>query len=545
MIAIANVSGFYGDRIAAAREIVDAHREGRVHVDVITGDWLAELTMGLLAKQRERTGSGWATTFVTQMTDVLGECLDAGIRVVANAGGLDPAGCAQAVAAIDPRATVAWVTGDDVTERVAGLPHLDTGEVMPDEPLVANAYLGCRGIVAALEAGADVVVTGRVTDAAVVLGPAAWHFGWTEDDLDAMAGAVAAGHVIECGAQATGGNFPFAAEFDATAHIGLPVAEIDADGSAVITKAAGTDGAVTPETVTAQLLYEVDGPRYLTPDVVVRLDTVALTADGPDRVRMAGTRGEPPPGTVKAGAVLPAGWHNEITLVLTGLDIDAKAEQALAALWAGIPGGRDAYDHVATRLLRADHPDPARMTDAVALLTVAVAGDRKRSRGSPAPASRAPSRATRASSPPPRPAPAAPRACSGPCSCPPPTSPRPSASATAPGRCRPPRPPTPRPPTPLPPPPRPPIPRPPTRERRAPSPPRARAPSGHRSAGWSARGRATRAATRRSGCGRARTGRTRGSRAGGTRCTSGGCSGRTPRGAGCDCGRCRTCGRWA
>ncbi|GAA4733085.1 acyclic terpene utilization AtuA family protein [Actinomycetospora chibensis] len=382
MIAIANVSGFYGDRLAAAREIVDAHREGRVHVDVLTGDWLAELTMGLLAKQRERGAGGWATTFVRQMRDVLADCLDAGIVVVANAGGLDPAGCAAEIAVIDERARVAWVGGDDVTEQVRALPpertaHLDTGEPLPDSPVVANAYLGCRGIVAALEAGANVVVTGRVTDAAVVLGPAAWHHGWGVDDLDALAGAVAAGHVIECGAQATGGNFSFAAELDGTEHVGLPVAEIAADGSAVITKAAGTGGAVTVETVTAQLLYEVDGPRYLTPDVVARLDTITLTQEGPDRVRLAGTRGEPPPDTVKVGAVVPAGWHNEVTFVLTGLDVEAKAEHALAALWAGVPGGRKAYDRVETRLLRADRPDPARMTEAVALLTVAVAGSKE------------------------------------------------------------------------------------------------------------------------------------------------------------------------
>ena len=286
MIAIANVSGFYGDRLAAAREIVDAHQQGRVHVDVLTGDWLAELTMGLLAKQRERGAGGWATTFVRQMRDVLADCLDAGILVVANAGGLDPAGCAAEIAAIDERARVAWVGGDDVTEQVRALPpertaHLDTGEPLPDAPVVANAYLGCRGIVAALEAGANVVVTGRVTDAAVVVGPAAWHHGWGVDDLDALAGAVAAGHVIECGAQATGGNFSFAAELDGTEHVGLPVAEIEADGSAVITKAAGTGGAVTVETVTAQLLYEVDGPRYLTPDVVARLDTITLHAGSP------------------------------------------------------------------------------------------------------------------------------------------------------------------------------------------------------------------------------------------------------------------------
>ncbi len=386
MIAIAGVSGFYGDRLAAAREIVDAHREGRVHVDVLTGDWLAELTMGLLAKQRERGAGGWASTFVRQMRDVLADCLDAGILVVANAGGLDPAGCAAEIAAIDERARVAWVGGDDVTDQVRALApeqaaHLDTGEPIPDTPLVANAYLGCRGIVAALEAGANVVVTGRVTDAAVVVGPAAWHHGWggrgDQHDLDALAGAVAAGHVIECGAQATGGNFSFVGELDGTEHVGFPVAEIAADGSAVITKAAGTGGAVTVETVTAQLLYEVDGPRYLTPDVVARLDTITLTQDAADRVRIAGTRGEPPPATVKVGAVVPAGWHNEMTFVLTGLEVEQKAEHALAALWAGVPGGRTAFDRVETRLLRADRPDPARMTEAVSLLTVAVAGSQE------------------------------------------------------------------------------------------------------------------------------------------------------------------------
>ncbi|MFC5137323.1 acyclic terpene utilization AtuA family protein [Actinomycetospora rhizophila] len=382
MIAVANISGFYGDRLAAAREIVDAHLEGRVHVDVLTGDWLAELTMGLLAKQRERGKGGWASTFVRQMQDVLADCLDAGILVVANAGGLDPAGCAAEIAAIDDRARVAWVGGDDVTDVVVGLPaeqtaHLETGEPIPEKPLVANAYLGCRGIVSALEAGANVVVTGRVTDAAVVVGPAAWRHGWGAGDLDALAGAVVAGHVIECGAQATGGNFSFAGELPGTEHVGLPVAEIAVDGSAVITKAAGTGGAVTVETVTAQLLYEVDGPRYLTPDVSARLDTVTLSQDAPDRVRITGTRGEAPPDTVKVGAIVPAGWHNEMTFVLTGLDVEAKAEHALAALWAGVPGGRDAFDRVETRLLRADVPDPRRLTDAVSLLTVAVAGSRE------------------------------------------------------------------------------------------------------------------------------------------------------------------------
>ncbi|WP_433803857.1 acyclic terpene utilization AtuA family protein [Actinomycetospora sp. CA-084318] len=368
MIAIANCSGFLGDRLAAAREIVDAHREGRAHVDVLTGDWLAELTMGLLARQRERDpAAGYAATFVRQMADVLADCLAAGITVVANAGGLNPHGCAEAVEALGTGARIAVVDGDDVTDRVAA--DLD------EAPVVANAYLGCRGIVAALAAGADVVITGRVTDAAVVVGPAAHRHGWTVDDLDALAGATAAGHVIECGAQATGGNFSFAAEIADLRRPGFPIAEIAADGSAVITKPSGTGGAVTVETVTAQLLYEIDGPRYPTPDVTARFDTVSLHDDGPDRVRLSGTVGEPPPDTVKVGAIVPAGWRNEITLVITGLDVEAKAQLALDALWTAVP--RETFERVETTLVRGDREDPKRLAEAVSFLRIAVAGEQR------------------------------------------------------------------------------------------------------------------------------------------------------------------------
>ncbi|GAA1649144.1 acyclic terpene utilization AtuA family protein [Georgenia ruanii] len=387
-LRIANVSGFYGDRLSAAREMLDGGP-----VDVLTGDWLAELTMGVLARQRARDpAAGYATTFVTQLEDVLGDCLDRGVRVVSNAGGLNPHGCAAAVRRIGARlgreVRVAVVDGDDATQALArardagwAAPHLDTGEPLPAGavPEAVNAYLGCWGIVEALAGGADVVVTGRVTDAAVVLGPAAWHHGWARDDWDALAGGVAAGHVIECGAQATGGNFAFFTELPGTDRVGFPLAEVHADGSAVITKHPGAGGAVTVETVTAQLLYEVDGPRYLTPDVVARLDTVRLEPDGPDRVRLSGARGEPAPTTVKVGAVVPAGWRTSTTFVLTGGDVEAKAAAAQAALWSGVPCGREAFDDVAVRLLRADRPDPASMSEAVALLTVAVRGhDRDR-----------------------------------------------------------------------------------------------------------------------------------------------------------------------
>ncbi|ETT28788.1 expressed protein [Rhodococcus aetherivorans] len=387
-LRIANCSGFFGDRLSAAREMIDGGP-----IDVLTGDWLAELTMGLLAKQQLRNpGSGYARTFVTQLDDVLGDCLDRGIKIVSNAGGLDPHGCAAQITAIAERlgrpVRVAVVDGDDATELFArerargwDAPHLDSGQAFPADvdPIVVNAYLGAWGIVEALRAGADVVITGRVTDAAVIVGPAAWHFGWDRTDWDALAGAVAAGHVIECGTQATGGNYSFFTEIPEMSEVGFPIAEIYPDGSSVITKHPGTGGAVTTETVTAQLLYEIDGPRYANPDVVTRLDTVHVESVGANRVRLSGVRGEPAPATVKVGAVFSGGWRNDTTFVLTGTHIEDKARVVQDALWQRIPEGEKAFDSVTVRLLRADRSDPATMEEAVALLTITVTGtDRQR-----------------------------------------------------------------------------------------------------------------------------------------------------------------------
>ena len=382
-LRVANCSGFFGDRLSAAREMVD---DGPI--DVLTGDWLAELTMGVLLKQRHRDPeAGYARTFLTQVEDVLANCLERGIRIVSNAGGLNPRACAAKVEQIASdtgrNVRVAVVDGDDATEVVRRArddgwtaPHLDTGKPFDElaaEVDVASAYLGCWGIAEALREGADVVITGRVSDASVIAGPAAWHFGWARDDWDALAGAVAAGHVIECGAQTTGGNFSFFSEVPALERPGFPLAEIAADGSAVITKHPGTGGAVTVETVTAQLLYEIDGPRYLNPDVVARFDTMTLEQEGPDRVRISGTRGEPAPDTVKVGLITTPGHRNSVTFVITGDDVPAKADLAQRALWAAIPGGEKAFDEVDVRLLRADRPDPASPDEATALLTVSVA----------------------------------------------------------------------------------------------------------------------------------------------------------------------------
>ncbi len=380
-LRIANCSGFYGDRLAAAREMVDGGP-----IDVLTGDWLAELTMLILGKTAARGGPGYARTFLAQMEDVLGDCLDRGITVVSNAGGLDPAGCAAAVTELAERlglaCTVAHVEGDDLVPRLDDLAaegidlvNMDTGERLADlgvSPLTANAYLGCWGVAEAIGRGAQVVITGRVTDAAVVMGPAAAHFGWGRHDWDALAGALVAGHVIECGAQTTGGNYAFFAEVPGLEHPGFPIAEIHADGSSVITKHPGTGGLVSVGTVTAQLLYEIGDLHYANPDVVARFDTITLDDDGPDRVHISGVRGEPAPEQVKVAVNSLGGYRNTMTFVLTGLEIEAKAELAERSLWATVPGGHDAFDEVDVQLLRWDREDPATTSDAIAHLRVTV-----------------------------------------------------------------------------------------------------------------------------------------------------------------------------
>ena len=379
-LIVANCSGFYGDRVAAAREMVEGGP-----IDVLTGDWLAELTMLILAKNRAKDhAAGYARTFVTQMEQVMGTCLDKGIKVVTNAGGLNPAGCAEAVALVADKLglapKIAYVGGDDLLDRMddlrtAGhdLTNLDTGEVFGDrKPMTSNAYLGCWGAVEALRRGADIVITGRVTDAAVVMAPAAWHFGWSRTDWDALAGACVAGHVIECGAQATGGNYSFFTEIADMGHLGFPIAEMHADGSCVITKHPGTGGEVNVGTVTSQLLYEIGGPRYLNPDVVARFDTIRLEQQGRDRVRISGTRGEPAPDTLKVCINYEGGYRSSMTFLLTGLDIEAKAELVERQMWAEIPGGRERFAEAVVHLDRTDKEDPATNEQAIAALTVTV-----------------------------------------------------------------------------------------------------------------------------------------------------------------------------
>ncbi len=387
-VRIANCSGFYGDRLTAAAEMV---ADGPI--DVLTGDWLAELTMLILARARaKQPNGGYARTFVTQMEHVMGACLDRGIKVVSNAGGLDPQACAHAVREVAEKLglapRIAYVTGDDLLPRLgdlidagAGLTHFETGEPLgdPSRFVSANAYLGCWGIVDALNHGADIVITGRVTDAAVVCGPAAWHHQWKRDDWDALAGAVVAGHIIECGTQATGGNYSFFTEVPGLTRPGFPWAEVASDGSSVIGKHDGTGGQVSIGTVTSQLLYEIGGPAYLGPDVIARFDTVELAETGPDRVRVSGTRGQPPPTTLKVAMNEFGGYRNDVAVALTGLDIEEKARLVEDGFWRASPFRPDDFASVTTSVVRTDHVDPTTNECAVALwrLTVKDPDERK------------------------------------------------------------------------------------------------------------------------------------------------------------------------
>ncbi|MGW7487861.1 acyclic terpene utilization AtuA family protein [Streptomyces sp. NPDC054786] len=361
ILRVGNASGFYGDRFDALREMLTGGP-----LDVLTGDYLAELTMLILGRDRLKDPTrGYAKTFLRQLADGLGLAVERGVRIVANAGGLNPAGLADAVRELADKVgvpvRVAHVEGDDLLARGGW------GEGV----LTANAYLGGGGIAACLRAGADVVVTGRVTDAALVSGAAQAHFGWRPQDLDQLAGAVVAGHVLECGTQATGGNYSFFGAHDLL-RPGFPLAEIAADGSSVITKHPGTGGAVTTGTVTAQLLYETAGARYAGPDVTARLDTVRLVEEGPDRVRIDGVRGEAPPPTLKTGLTRLGGWRNEVTFVLTGLDVTAKAVLVRRQMAAAFDAAGHRPAEVRWTLARTDREDAEVQEEASALLRLVV-----------------------------------------------------------------------------------------------------------------------------------------------------------------------------
>ena len=381
-IRIANCSGFYGDKLSIARDMIEGGP-----IDVLTGDYLAELTMTILYNQKLKRGEehGYVGTFLKQFKDVAKLAQEKDIKIVTNAGGLNPSSMAAAVEEIVQELNldlkVAYIEGDDLIPRIDEL--YKGGETLTNidkaldlqnykkKPITANAYLGAWGIKEALDNGADVVICPRVTDAAVVIGPAAWKYNWSRDQYDELAGALAAGHIIECGAQATGGNYSFFQEVPTFDNIGYPIAEIYEDGSFVITKHENTGGLVSVGTVTAQLLYEIGSPAYLNPDVISHFDTLEITQVSQDRVLVKNNRGSSPTKTHKVCINLVGGYRNGIELLLTGLDIEEKSKLIVDQIFKSL-GGREQFDKVDIQLHRTDKENPTSNEEAQAFLRIDV-----------------------------------------------------------------------------------------------------------------------------------------------------------------------------
>ena len=382
VIKIANCSGFYGDKLSAARELVDGGP-----IDVLTGDYLAELTMAILYGQKIQRGDdkGYVGTFLKQIKEVAASCKEKNIKIVSNAGGLNPKSMAAEIEKILDELSidlkVAYIDGDNLIPRISELKKngeeftnieknisLDDSEC---EPLTANAYLGAWGIKEALDNGADIVICPRVTDAALVIGPAAWKFKWNRNDYDALAGALAAGHIIECGCQATGGNYSFFKEIESFDNVGYPIAEIQEDGSFFITKHPKTGGLVSKGTVTAQLLYEISSPAYINPDVVAHFDTLEIVDVEKDKVYVSGCRGSSPPKEHKVCINLSGGFRNGMEIILTGLDIEEKANVFTNTLFNSV-GGKEQFDEVSIQLHRTDKNDANTNEEAMASLVISV-----------------------------------------------------------------------------------------------------------------------------------------------------------------------------
>lgn len=330
IVRIGCASAFWGDTRAAAPQLVGSGR-----VDYVVFDYLAEITMSILAAMRARAPDmGYATDFVTvTMAELVREIAERGIRVVSNAGGVNPRACAAAVRRLAAEAGVALevavVLGDDLMDRI-GEPGF---EGLPERTLSLNAYLGARPIARALDQGADVIITGRCVDSALVLGPLMHEFGWADDDYDRLAAGSLAGHILECGAQATGGIHTDWRDVPGYDRIGFPIAECAADGGFVVTKPEDTGGLVTPATVGEQLLYEIGDPRaYLLPDVTCDFTAVTLEAEGEDRVRARGARGRPPTDSYKASATYADGFRSVALFSLVGLEAAAKARKVASAI---------------------------------------------------------------------------------------------------------------------------------------------------------------------------------------------------------------------
>ncbi len=384
-IVIANCGGFWGDDPTAARRQVEGG-----HLDYLVMDYLAEVTMAILQKQKaKKPDAGYATDFLVQMREVLQQCMARGVRIIANAGGVNPLACRAAfekLAAelgVADKVKVGVVLGDDIypdldAVQASGeaLAHMDTGRPLTDvraKVLSANVYLGAAPIVKALEMGANVIVAGRVTDTAVTLAPLMHEFGWAPDDWDRVAAGVIAGHIIECGTQCTGGNFTDWKLVPTFKNIGFPIVEGHADGSFVVTKHPGTGGLVSVHTVSEQLVYEMGTPAYISPDAVARFDSITLTQEGPDRVRVSGARGAPAPEKLKVSISYEDGYRAFGRLMVTGPDALTKAKKVAEVFWECV-GGKELYADAREQFIGWDscHPPLAETEPGEILVQFAV-----------------------------------------------------------------------------------------------------------------------------------------------------------------------------
>ena len=398
LIRIANAGGYWGDDPHALRRQV----EGPLSLDAISIDYLAEVTMSILQKQKLKDpGAGYARDFVTQIEPLLERILERRIRIITNAGGVNPMACAEALAAV-ARAKglplrLAVIAGDDIAPRLGELRargvelrNLETKESFAscaDRVLSANAYFGALPVVEALRSDPDIVICGRVTDTGITLAPMIDAFGWAATDYDRLAHGIVAGHIIECGAQATGGNFTDWKKVPSFVDVGFPIVECAPDGAFVVTKQPGSGGLVTTQTVREQLLYEMGDPRtYLTPDVIADFSSIRLETVGPDRVRVSGVRGHAPTDLLKVSVAYADGYKAGGSLIISGPDARAKAEVFARVFWERcaaelLKAGLPAIEHASTEFIGDDSTHrgltPRHLTTEVLLRLSARSADRR------------------------------------------------------------------------------------------------------------------------------------------------------------------------
>ena len=346
-IRIGGASGFWGDSFIAAPQLVNGGA-----LDYLVFDYLAEITMSIMARARAKDpAQGYARDFVERtLREILPQCARQGVKIISNAGGVNPSSCAAAIEALVADLglglKVAIVTGDDLldqAESFADQKEMFSGDPFPKEPISINAYLGAVPIARSLDAGADIVVTGRCADSALVLGASMHAFGWSIDEYDRMAGASLAGHILECGAQATGGLFTDWEEVPGWADIGYPIAQIYADGTFIVSKPNNSGGLVTAGTVSEQMLYEIGDPRsYILPDLVCDFSQVRIEQAGPERVRVSGALGRRPTGRYKVSATWQDGYRLGLMLAIVGIDADKKARRVSAAILERVSAMLDA-----------------------------------------------------------------------------------------------------------------------------------------------------------------------------------------------------------